>query len=305
MSEPALVKSRTIAGRRDGPHLLITAGVHGDEYEPMAAVRQLLTEVDGDRLRGKLTLVAVVNEPAFARGQRTAEDGLDLARTCPGRADGSTTERIAHELSQLIRGADYYVDLHTGGMVLNLLPLAGYALHPNPDILAVQRRMARAFGLPVIWGTSAELEGRSLSVARDAGVPAIYVEWKGGGFDPSGVEVMATGCQAVMAELGMLEGRSPVNHPSIIAEDPRSGSGYMQICYPAPATGFFEPKVAPGDHVVAGQPIGHVSDVLGDKQHDVLVQADGLVIGVRSVARVEEGTALAVIIEASLLKNTP
>ena len=304
MSKPALVKSRTIAGRQDGPQLLITAGVHGDEYEPMGAVRQLLTTVDGDQLRGKLTLVPVVNEPAFARGQRTAEDGLDLARTCPGRHDGSTTERIAHELAELIRAADYYVDLHTGGMVLNLLPLAGYALHPNRETLAIQRRMARAFALPFIWGTSAELEGRSLSVARDANVPAIYVEWKGGGYDPSGVEAMVTGCRSVMAELGMLESHLPVGHRSIVAEDPRVGSGHMQACYPAPAAGFFEPKVAPGDHVIAAQRIGIVSDVFGDQTYDVVAQAAGLVIGVRSVSRVEEGTALAVVIDANLLERT-
>ena len=45
--------------------------------------------------------------------------------------------------------------------------------------------MARAFNLPLIWGTDASLEGRSLSVARDAAVPAIYAEYLGGGvFSP-------------------------------------------------------------------------------------------------------------------------
>ena len=47
----------------------------------------------------------------------------------------------------LIRAADYYIDLHTGGTRLRVLPLAGYSLHPDRRILEVQRRMARAFGL--------------------------------------------------------------------------------------------------------------------------------------------------------------
>src|SRR5947209_7577025 len=92
------LRSKVLAGRGEGPHLLITGGVHGDEFEPMAAVRRLLREIDPARLRGRITFVPVVNEPAFERGRRTAEDGLDLARTCPGRDDGSMTERIAASL---------------------------------------------------------------------------------------------------------------------------------------------------------------------------------------------------------------
>lgn len=50
--------------------------------------------------------------------------------------------------------------------------------------------MARAFGLPLIWGTDPTLPGRSLSVARDANVPAIYAEYLGGGRLNSGVDAM-------------------------------------------------------------------------------------------------------------------
>src|SRR5262245_42686013 len=112
ISGPFRLKSATIVGLQSGPHLLITGGVHGDEFEPMAAIRRLMTTVDGASLKGKLTLVPVVNEAAFARGSRVAEDGVDLARTCPGRAGGSITEQTAHALSELIRSADYYIDLH-------------------------------------------------------------------------------------------------------------------------------------------------------------------------------------------------
>jgi hypothetical protein len=32
---------------------------------------------------------------------------------------------------KLIRSADYYIDLHTGGTEFSIYPLAGYMLHPN------------------------------------------------------------------------------------------------------------------------------------------------------------------------------
>ena len=174
------LQKRVIEGRLPGPSLLITGGVHGDEFEPMIAVRRLMARPEWSQLRGRLTLAPVVNEAALARGSRVAEDGLDLARTCPGRANGSITEQAAHALSAMIREADYYIDLHTGGTALSVWPLAGYMLHANAEVLEKQRLMARAFNLPLIWGTDANLEGRSLSVARDANVPAIYAEYEGG-----------------------------------------------------------------------------------------------------------------------------
>src|SRR6185437_995270 len=121
------------------------------------------------------------------------------------RSAGSVTERVAHALSRLIRSADFYVDLHTGGTRLRVLPLVGYMLHPDLGVLDAQRRMARAFGLPIIWGTDPSLNGRSLSVARDARIPAIYAEYHGGGgYDPEGVGAYVSGCLNVLTELGMI-----------------------------------------------------------------------------------------------------
>ena len=144
------LKVQEIAGKSAGPHLLITGGVHGDEFEPIAAIRsvsRLFAEQteQGALLNGRLSLVSCVNEEAFLLGRRCASDGLDLARTCPGRSDGSITERTAWALSDLIRSADYYIDLHTGGTEFSIYPLAGYMLHPAPEVLESQRRMARAF----------------------------------------------------------------------------------------------------------------------------------------------------------------
>jgi predicted deacylase len=283
-----------------GPHVLITGGVHGDEFEPMAAIRWLIALLPGLLQRGRVTLVPVVNEPAFQRGQRTAEDGLDLARTCPGSPDGSVTQRIAHALSTLIRSADRYIDLHTGGTRLRVLPLVGYTLHPDPGVLEAQRRMARVFGLPVVWGTDPNLEGRSLSVARDARVPAIYAEYQGGGTcDPAGVAAYVEGCLAILADLNMLASspRQPSAAP-LVVEDSRPGSGHMQVNHPAPGEGFFEPAVALGQRVQQGDLLGTVSDVLGRRVERVLARYAGTVIVLHTFARIDAGTSVAVVLDA-------
>lgn len=295
--------SRQFDSGEGGPNLLVTGGVHGDEFEPILAIRRLIVHfADGGVLRrGRLTLVPVVNEAAFLRGHRcAAEDGLDLARTCPGRADGSPTERVAAALAGMIRDSDHYIDLHTGGTELAVFPLAGYNLVADEAVLEIQRRMAMAFNLPVVWGTAANLEGRSLSVARDAGVPAIYTEYLGSATrSGEGVEAYFDGVLNVMAELGMIERARPAQRVEQVVEDPRPGSGHMQVSHPAPMDGCFEPAVSLGDRIEKGQPLGQVLDLVGEVSRPVLAEEDGRVIVLRTFPRVCRGDSVGLVLPSS------
>jgi predicted deacylase len=290
-------------GSVNRPHLLITGGVHGDEFESMAAIRRLIALFENQAsavasFRGQVTFIPIVNEAAFLRGHRCAEDGLDLARTCPGRADGSVTEQTASALSEAIRASDYYIDLHTGGTELSVSPLAGYMLHANPDVLAMQRRMARAFNLPIIWGTSAELDGRSLSVARDANVPAIYCEYLGSATcDAAGVDSYVDGCLNIMAELGMLDRNRPESRVERFVENPQPNAGFMQICNPSPVTGYFEPQVKLGDAIRKSEPLGIVYPLDGGPPVSVESTQTGIMIVLRTFPRVRAGESVGVVLE--------
>ncbi|MGZ0173070.1 MAG: succinylglutamate desuccinylase/aspartoacylase family protein [Planctomycetales bacterium] len=294
---------RIFGGLTDGPQLLITGAVHGDEFEPMAAIRRLIDRFESDEnlettLRGSVTLVPVVNEAAFLRGHRCADDGLDLARVCPGRADGSVTERTARALSDLIEAADYYIDLHTGGTEFAVLPLAGYSIHNDGKVLDAQRRIAKAFNLPTVWGTAGNLDGRSLSVARDANVPAIYTEYLGSASCcEEGIVAYVDGCLNVMADLGMLDRDPAEDRVERVVENPRPGSGHMQVCNPSPITGYFEPAVSLGDEVKGGDPLGTVFNVTGADRRTIVAAQSGIVLVLRTFPRVHEGESVGVILE--------
>ncbi|MEI6165202.1 MAG: succinylglutamate desuccinylase/aspartoacylase family protein [Planctomycetota bacterium] len=286
----------------NGPRLLITGCVHGDEFEPIAAIRRLVIFFEQhagaeSSFRGTITLIPIVNESAFLRGHRCGDDGLDLARTCPGRSDGSITEQTAWALSEAIRSADYYIDLHTGGTEMCVYPLAGYMLHPTPSVLETQRRMARAFNLPVIWGTSAALEGRSLSVARDANIPAIYCEYLGAArCDPAGIEAYVDGCLNVMSELGMLERARPSSRIAHVVEDVHPNAGHMQVCHPSPVTGHFETHVKLGDAVHATDPLGTIYPVDGSTPVVVKATQSGIVLVLRTFPCVHAGESVGVVL---------
>ena len=124
--------------------------------------------------------------------------------------------------------------------------MAGYVLHSDPGVLDAQRRMCRAFNMPLIWGTTPHLDGRTLSIARDANVPAIYAEWLGAGeCDPAGVQGYLDGCLNVMGELDMIDQPAPVSIVEHVVEDDREGSGHVQLNYQAPFSGFFEVTFPP------------------------------------------------------------
>lgn len=290
-----LIKRRLVASPEGGPHVLLLAGVHGDEYEPMLAAAELVKDLGGLLTRGSVTVVTVVNENAYENAGRCGDDGYDLARICPGRLDGSISERTAAEVSALIRSADYLVDMHTGGVMYDIAPLAGYMLHPSESILEKQRRMAIAFGLPIVWGTDHTPDGRTLSIARDAGIPAIYLEY-GGGTDvrPQVVNAYQKGFINVLHSLGMVGGEKEVlaADGTYWVEDHRPGSGYLQGKMPSPVDGIFVGEAVLGGMVRKGDRWGRVVDPLTGTSKDIIADIDGLAFLRRMLVKVKKGDAL-------------
>src|SRR5207248_7461252 len=128
---------------------------------------------------------------------------------------------------------------------------------------------------------------------------AIYAEYHGGGgCDPAGVDAYVRGCLNVLADLGLIAASlaSSAADP-LVVEDDRPGSGHMQVNHPAPCEGFFEPAVALGQRVEAGDLLGTVTDLLGDRVEPIRAAHAGLVLVLHTFARVEEGTGVTHVLE--------
>ena len=300
-----MIKVHRIDSQRPGPNLLLIAGVHGDEYEPILAALELVKDLPGLLESGSVSIVPISNESAYMCGMRMGEDGLDLARTCPGNSKGTVTERAASEISILIRKSDYLIDMHTGGLSYDIYPLAGYMLHPSPEVLKKQQEMAIAFNLPLVWGTDSLLEGRTLSVARDAEVPAIYVEYGGGaGTRPNVVQVYKSGVMNVLRYLNML--KDPIIQTECDKywiEDYRQDSGYLQGKMPSPVDGIFVANVKIGAMIKAGEVFGKVIESISGKQFDLYADIDGLVFLLRTIVKVKPGDALGGIMQIGSLNE--
>ena len=280
-----------VRGRQDGPTLVVVAGVHGDEYEGVEAIPHVFGQLEPNNLKGDLLMVPICNMPAYEAILRSSPiDGLNLARVFPGIPDGSITHRIAASVREnLIRQADFFIDLHSGGITYNIPTLVGYA-HDEGDLGQRSLQAAKVFGAHILWGHPLPLpKGRTISTAVGLGIPCIYTEAPGGGIArPEDVACFGNGLLNVMKWMDMLTGDpepSSIDHHFV-------GKGNLDQVVSAPLAGYFRPKVHLLEGVTKGQLIGVIQDFFGDTIHKTYADADGHIIMLRRLHRVQVGDGL-------------
>jgi len=273
-------------GALPGPALAVTAGVHGDEFEGVRALFDFFNSLDTSALRGSVIAVPVANPPAHRACRRTSPvDGVNLARVFPGRDDGTVSEQIAAVLTREVIGkADFYLDLHSGGVRYAMPSMAGYAAFDPRG-----RAAAEAFGAPVIWGHPAIEPGRTISIALELGIPFLYCEaWGSGRIAPADLLMMRRGITNLLRHLGMLPGMPDIPAPPRVL----SGAGNTDDGLAAGADGFLMLDVLLLDRVIAGQRLGRLVDLQGSTIETYAAPRSGTVALTHEMPVVARGDTL-------------
>ncbi len=285
----------TVIHNGEGPTLVISAGVHGDEYEGQIAVANLARELDADDIRGRLIMLPMLNVPAAEAGCRVSplDDG-NLNRLYPGDAKGTPSEMIAHYHEEVILPlADYAVDLHSGGSSLNYPArlLRGPAHTPEEE--AGLAKLTQAFDLPYAWvftgGGGRNSPARTaMGAANRKGVINVMAELGGAGcLTPDVLRQTERGLRRILHALGMLPGYAP-DAPRGTRSLHSKGSIY---CY---GSGVFEPLKAIGEDVAEHETVAliHHPETPGKAPDAVVSPYGGLVLAMRAMAQVRRGDAL-------------
>src|SRR5438105_8851818 len=243
-----------------GPTVLLEGGNHGDEYEGPITICELIRELDPTEIQGRLILMPAVNVHSVSSGTRTSPvDGLNFNRTFPGDVYGSVTQQISEFIAhEVFPRCDAFLDLHSGGSSLDILPSA--IIEPAEDAALYARNVAaaRAFDAPLVVVVSNYGDQRTATAAAcQAGLTTVGTEMGGGGtVKPEALAICRRGVRNVLAHLGVL----PAN---IRADPPRGDSrlfelpGSRAFVY-ATADGIFEPYHLNGQDVHAGEAAGRV-----------------------------------------------
>jgi predicted deacylase len=281
---PIGIHAIVVNGRRPGPRLWISGGIHGDELLGIMAVTEVLERVSPDTLAGTLIAIPCVNELGVMSRQRALPDGRDLNRMFPGSRTGSFASRIARAfLHKIVVRCTHGIDLHTAGIHRDNLPQIRANLE-DPETA----RLARAFGAPIM--VHANLRDGSLRQAASArGISALlYEAGQPMRHEPERIRVGVEGVLRVMAALGMIESAPPAPPKAPLVS---WSTGWDR----APRSGYFVAEVDLGDRVKAGQDVGWIGmRSVGDRARRLRVRTprSGLVVGMVRYPMVHVGDPL-------------
>lgn len=273
-----------------GPTVALLGGVHGDEDEGVLAVLRVLHDLAGRPLTGTVRAVARAHAAAWAAATRTGPlDGGNLARCFPGDPKAGPTAEVAASITaSVIEGADVLIDLHSAGQAYRMPLFCGF-IRDAGDADG-SRRAAAAFGAPLIWAHSGAPPGRSLSVAAELGIAAVYAECGGGGgIRGDHLEAYTRGVLAVLAEFGLLPARTARPTPASWVYD---GGGDLDAGVLAAQDGFFVSSVDAGERVGPGTEIGRLHGYDGALLETVTAPSAGMVMFLRRKARTHAGDVL-------------
>ncbi len=281
-----------------GPTVILEGGNHGDEYEGPIVLGELIRSLDPGVVTGRLIFIPAINLPAVAAARRTSPlDGLNFNRTFPGDPLGSPTQQIvAYVNDVLFPLADAFLDLHSGGSSLAIIPSAIIEPVADPDAHARNRAAALAFGAPITVAIDNRGDPRTATAsAARAGLTVMGTEMAGGGaVSPDAVALCRRGVRNVLAHLGAL--------PREMADPPKAASPVYDLPGPnayvlATDEGVFEPYHTNGTPVRAGQPAGRIHFLVDPSRPPVELayQSDGVLYGRRQPGKVRPGNCCLVV----------
>jgi uncharacterized protein len=279
---PMNLPVKVIHGVEDGPTFFVSAAVHGDEIIGVEIIRRLSRRPALSGLSGTLLLIPLVNGYGFLNRSRYLPDRRDLNRCFPGSESGSLADRLAHVfLNEIVARCDLGLDIHSAAINRSNLPQIRIA--PDQPRLA---ELAKVFGAPAILHSSVR-DGSLRKSAAERGVPVLLFEGgEGLRFDETAIRAGVAGALRVMHFIGMI-GETPATAIEAAPVFSRR-STWMR----APEGGLLRLYFGLGDAVAKGQRIGTVSDLLGEREFDVISAHAGLIVGRTELPVVNEGDAI-------------
>jgi predicted deacylase len=287
-----------------GPKIVLSAGVHGDEYEGQVVLSRLIRELQPEQINGQIIIMPMANFPAAQAGLRTSPiDDLNLNRIFPGDANGTPTEMIAHYMeTELLQGVDYYLDVHSGGSSLEYIPVALYTQEESSKNKKRQSLALDSLALPfsLHCGNDAFAWYTTSAAARN-GACALTIELGGNGqINTQHIKLFHESLLRMLSAVGCLTSVKSLSEQDNSSEKPSSYTQSRHVTASAEqriyaySEGLFEPLVALGEVVKDGGAVALIHSPATPNQApiEVLAPTGGTVLCQRVLAQVQRGDCL-------------
>lgn len=276
---PVIIERATI----DGPVILFSAGIHGDEINGIEIIRQLIVQKINKPKIGTIICIPIINMFGFLNKSREFPDGRDLNRVFPGSQKGSLASRFAHHiLTGIMPEVDYAIDFHAGGASRFNVPQI--RLTPNNAEL---KKLADIFNAPFTL-YSKNIAGSFRNSAEKLNVKMLLFE--GGKSLDINKDVAiegVNGVKRILEYLNMLGNKQVVE-----AKQPRSIYIEKSSWIRAKCSGMLHDYNLIGCFVKKGTVIGKITDPFGKLEQKVKAPNDGYIINANYSPIVYEGDAI-------------
>ncbi|MBI1307881.1 MAG: hypothetical protein GC181_14855 [Bacteroidetes bacterium] len=171
-------------GRSDGPVVLITAAVHGNEGSGVTALEHLFSSLNPERVHGEIHGL-IGNMPAFKRSQRFIETDLNRLWTAANVAEiesgKRTAENTTNEFREQVELFHYTEQLYKRySSNLIFIDLHSTSSQTEPFLAIsdsiVNRSLASHIPVPILLGLEEYLHGTFLNLANTLGCKAFVFE---------------------------------------------------------------------------------------------------------------------------------
>ena len=272
--------------KKDGPTLLITAGIHGNEINGIEIVRQLISNKYHKPEYGMVICIPVVNVFGFLNQKRQFPDGRDLNRVFPGSPRGSLASRFAyHIIKEIAPQVDYCIDYHTGGD--GRFNAAQVRIDQND---AASLDLAKIFAAPFIVQSPRRDKSFRETMHKLNKKVLLFEGGKSLHIDNEITQCGVSGALRVMQHLGMRDFSKElavfegIKTPPILIKT----STWVRAKY----SGMFHPMVELGSMVNKGDVLGSISDPFGYFERTVKSLYKGHVICINQSPIVNQGDAI-------------
>ncbi|MFT5777559.1 MAG: putative deacylase [Crocinitomicaceae bacterium] len=264
----------------DGPTLLLLGGVHGDEINGVAIVREIIEKKYHKPKRGTIICIPVFNVFGFLNQSRYFPDGRDLNRMFPGSAKGSLASQFAYHFRKEIAPlVDYVLDFHTGG--------SGRENFPNVRCVFEEDKaldLAKVFGAP--FTVNSQYINKSIrDMFRKMGKTILLFEGgKSKCLDNYVINCGVEGALNVMKHLGIQNGDVKLNNDSILIQK----SKWIR----APYSGMLHLRIKNGSWVTKKTVMAEIRDPYGEFKRFITAPEDCYVFGANTAPIINKGDAV-------------
>lgn len=272
--------------KKDGPCILLTGGIHGDEFNGIEIVRQIISKEYNKPKTGTIICIPVVNTFGFLNQSREFPDGRDLNRVFPGSKGGSLASRFAYNLmTQIIPHIDYCIDFHTGGRERFNAPQI--RINDDPETI----ELAEVFGAPFILKSKNREKSFRDSCVKKGKKVLLFEGGKSLSLNNDITSAGIFGALNVMQHLGIRDYTEELKDyttkskaRSMLIEK----SSWVRARY----SGMYHPIAQTGSFIQKGDVIGSVSGPYGDFERELKAPHSGYIICTNESAIVNQGDAL-------------